>query len=299
MDIEAVKMFVMLANKLNFTETAKILQISQPTLSRKIKSLENSLSVTLIHRSGGSICLTPQGEIFLDSAYKLLAQIEKTIERVQNEKQDISGIIRIGCLHPMSSFLVNYFIADFHQRYPEVRLYIKTMIPSTLNSLNEVDIMIAPFLPPGDAIVAKPLPKYRRYCYASPSYLDAYGVPQQITDLEQHLCVTKTNDTDNKRIWVLENSHSDRVELNVDGLMAADSVDITIELVKKGFGIGLISNHKAIQGVEEGSLIQLFNGHWFYEEHMYLIFKQNAHTPKRFKVFMDEFTKLYSSLPLK
>ena len=40
MDIEAVKMFVMLASKLNFTETSRLLQISQPTLSRKIKMLE-------------------------------------------------------------------------------------------------------------------------------------------------------------------------------------------------------------------------------------------------------------------
>ena len=79
MDIEAVKMFSVLAKKLNYTETAKALDVSQPTLSRKIKALEESLNVTLVHRRGSSISLTPQGETFLESAGQISLPLTRPV----------------------------------------------------------------------------------------------------------------------------------------------------------------------------------------------------------------------------
>lgn len=296
MDIEAVRMFVLLADKLNFTETSRLLLVSQPTLSRKIKMLEESLAVTLIHRRGGHISLTPQGETFLCESIKLLKQIDKTIELVQNEREDESGTIRVGCLHPMAKFITDNFIVDFHKRFPDISIHFKTMIPRTLSSFEEVDIMIAPFWPEDDSVVAKRLPRFRRYCYASPEYLKEAGTPTTIDELVNHDCVTQTNAVENQRVWVLRDEEGNRKELEVHGVMAADSIDVTIELVNKGFGIGLISPHKALDFLDSGRLIKLFDGEWFIENHMYVMYKQNAHMPKRFKIFVDEFSKTYSQL---
>ncbi|EGR0753577.1 LysR family transcriptional regulator [Vibrio vulnificus] len=291
MDIEAVRMFVLLARKLNFTQTSLLLQVSQPTLSRKIKMLEESLSVTLIHRRGGHISLTPQGDTFLEEGQKLLNQIDQTIELVQREREDEAGTIRLGCLHPMAKFITDTMIVDFHKKYPDISIHFKTMIPRTLSSFEEVDLMIAPFWPQDDSVVAKKLPRFRRYCYASKEYLEGAGMLADLEDLENHQCITQTNSVENQRTWVLSDEAGNRREVKVNGLMAADSIDITIDLVQKGFGIGLISPHKV---AESGELVRLFNGKWFIENHMYVMYKQNTHMPKRFKLFIEEFSKIYS-----
>ncbi|HAS25502.1 LysR family transcriptional regulator [Vibrio splendidus] len=296
MDIEAVKMFVLLADKLNFTETSRLLQVSQPTLSRKIKMLEESLSVTLVHRRGGHISLTPQGETFLVQAMMLLEHIDKTVELVQSEQQDESGVIRIGCLHPMAKFITDNLIVDFSKKYPHISLQFKTMIPRTLGSFEEVDIMIAPFWPDDDSVVAKKLPPNRRYCFASPKYLAEFGTPQDINELSNHHCVTQTNMVANQKFWVLQNGLGQRKEVMVSGSMAADSADITIDLIKKDFGIGLIGKYKAKEGIERGELIPLFNEEWFIEGNMYVMYKQNPHIPRRFKIFIEEFIEIYTCI---
>lgn len=296
MDIDAVRMFVLLAGKLNFTETSRLLQVSQPTLSRKMKMLEESLSVTLIHRRGGHISLTPQGETFLEEGQKLLNQIDQTIELVQREREDEAGTIRLGCLHPMAKFITDTMIVDFHTKYPDISIHFKTMIPRTISSFEEVDLMIAPFWPQDDSVVAKQLPRFRRYCYASREYLEETGMPIDLEDLENHHCVTQTNAIENQRTWIMRDHAGNRREIEVDGPMAADSADVTIDLVKKGFGIGLISPLKAANSAKNGELVRLFNGKWFIENHMYVMYKQNAHMPKRFKIFIEEFSKVYSQL---
>lgn len=294
MDIEALKMFVTLAEKLNFTETARVLQTSQPTLSRKIKLLEESLSVTLVHRRGGHISLTPQGETFLTQSRLLLAQVDRTIALVKSEQQDEAGLIRVGCLHPMSKFITDNLIVDFNQKYPHISFQFKTMIPKTLNSFEEVDIMIAPFWPEEDSVVAKKLPANRRYCFASPEYLAKYGTPKSVNELSQHLCITQTNASKIQKCWTLQNKHKQQKDIAVTGIMASDSTDISIELIKKGFGIGLIGRYKAKEGCEKGELIELFKGEWFTHTHMYILYKQNPYIPRRFKLFINALTEVYT-----
>lgn len=296
MDIDTLKMFVLLARKLNFTETSKVLQVSQPTLSRKIKMLEESIHVTLIHRRGGHISLTPQGETFLQQAEILLAQIEKSIELVQSEKLEESGVIRIGCLHPMATFITEHFITEFHARYPLITLHFKTMIPKTLSLFEDVDIMIAPFWPEDDNIVAKPLATYRRYCYASKAYLAARGTPTDVSQLSEHWCVTQTNAIDKQTSWSLQNRAGEQIKVPVSGCMAADSVDVTIELIKKGFGIGLIGHYKAQRSDPDNQLVPIFGNDWFVDGRMYLMHKQSLHTPKRFKLFMEAFIETYNKI---
>ncbi|WP_236688432.1 LysR family transcriptional regulator [Vibrio renipiscarius] len=296
MDIEAVRMFVALAGKLNFTETSRLLQVSQPTLSRKIKMLEESLSVTLVHRRGGHISLTPQGETFLIQSESLLEHIDRTIALVQSEQQDESGIIRIGCLHPMAKFITDNFIVNFNKKYPHIAVHFKTMIPRTLNSFEEVDIMVAPFWPEDDSVVAKKLPANRRYCFASPQYLAEFGTPEDIKDLSHHHCVTQTNAVKMQKSWTLQNKQGHQEEVAVTGMMASDSTDITIELIKKGFGIGLSGRYKAAEGRSNGELVELFDGEWFTESNMYILYKQNPYIPRRFKIFIKEFTKVYTHI---
>ncbi len=296
MDIEAVRMFVALAEKLNFTETARLLQISQPTLSRKIKLLENSLAVTLIHRRGGYISLTPQGETFLTQSVLLLTQIERTLASVKSEQQDEAGLIRIGCLHPMTKFITDNLIVNFNQQYPHIHFHFKTMIPKTLNSFEDVDIMIAPFWPEEDSVVAKKLPANRRYCFASPGYLAKFGTPKTIDELSKHLCIIQTNAIKMQKYWTLQNKEKQQKDIPITGAMASDSTDISIELIKKGFGIGLIGRYKAKEGYEKGELVELFQGQWFTHTHMYILYKQNPYIPRRFKLFINALTEVYTKM---
>ena len=289
MDLDAVKMFSLLAVKLNYTETAKALDVSQPTLSRKIKSLEQSLKVTLFHRRGSSICLTPQGEAFFKSSSQILDVVEQSLERLHAEKKGDSGLLRVGCLHPMARFLTQRFLPDFHQKYPGISLHFQTLPPDTLERFEDVDLMISPIKPTDETVVCKTVSHFQRYCYASPEYLAKHGQPKTIPELELHQCITQTITPTVEKFWRLRNKKGDQRIAEVNGHMTTNSVDIAIDLALGGFGIGLIPESQTIEWVKQGKLVKLFDGEWFEDNEMYIMFKQNIYTPNRYKIFIEEF----------
>ncbi len=294
MDIEAVKMFSLLAKKLNYTETAKALDVSQPTLSRKIKQLEEYLNVTLIHRRGNTISLTPQGKGFLSSSDQILDLIDYSVEQLHVERKGISGQLRIGSLHPMARFLTQHFLARFHDKYPNIDLHFHTLTPNTLDRFEDVDLMISPIPPKDETVVCRKASTFERHCYASPEYIAQHGEPRFVNDLELHQCITHINSPHQERAWQLQNRQGGTTEVSVSGSMTSNSVDIAIELALGGFGIGLIPANQVNHLVEDGKLIQLFDGEWFEPGQLCIMYKQSMHTPLRYKIFIEEFDAFHN-----
>lgn len=86
MDIEVVREFVELAKKLNFTETARTLNMSQPTLSKHISALEKDLKIPLFDRSSANLRLARAGADLLPYAYKTLEASTEFLEKAKSLK---------------------------------------------------------------------------------------------------------------------------------------------------------------------------------------------------------------------
>ena len=83
MDTLQLRLFVSLSQTLNFTKTANEFYVTQPTVSNYIKSLENSLGVTLLNRNSHSVSLTAEGKEFVNYANQMLdiqAEAEKDLD---------------------------------------------------------------------------------------------------------------------------------------------------------------------------------------------------------------------------
>ena len=288
MDIESLKMFAVLAEQLNFTEAASTLETSQPTLSRKIRNLEKKLNVTLVHRIGNKISLTPHGENFLESTLDILSLVEYSVEKLQVQKQGINGRLRIGSLSSMSRFLVQNFLPTFHQKFPNIDIHWRTLSVDNLKVMDNIDLVISPIEPNDDRIVCRKLSQFQRACYASPKYLNEASMPTSVDELKQHQCITQVNRVGVERYWKLENSDGERREVSVEGQMTTDSIDIATSMALEGLGIALLPITHAREYVLSGQLIPLFHNLWFEVNHLYAFYKPSLHTPNRFKLFINE-----------
>lgn len=96
MNLSQLHYFKKLAEVLHYTRAAQELFITQPTLSGAISSLENELEVSLFERSGRSVNLTPQGEIFYEHVCLALRAIDDGVAAVQDRGCSIVGSISLG-----------------------------------------------------------------------------------------------------------------------------------------------------------------------------------------------------------
>lgn len=123
MELRVLNYFLMAAREENITKAAALLHISQPSLSRQIRQLEEELGVKLFRRSNHSIILTDEGLLLKRRAQELISLAEKT-KREFSQEDKISGEIAIGSGEYKCTKLLSEMIFQFRKKYPLVQFEI-------------------------------------------------------------------------------------------------------------------------------------------------------------------------------
>lgn len=121
-----IEYFLALARYLNFTEAAKNLYISQPSLSKQIALLERLIGVELFYRNKRDVRLTAAGLVLLREISGVIEIIESSIEKSKNTNLSENVTLTIGCLDGIdSSKLLIPFIKKFREKYPTINIVLK------------------------------------------------------------------------------------------------------------------------------------------------------------------------------
>ncbi|MGG0736433.1 LysR family transcriptional regulator [Niallia taxi] len=125
MDIRQLMYFVEVVKQKSMTRASEKLHISQPALSKGIKSLEEEIGITLINRSNKTHELTDAGQIVYDYAQKIMAQMDEMATTLHDMTNLARGSITIGIPPMIGSLFFPKVIAAFHKAYPNIHINIK------------------------------------------------------------------------------------------------------------------------------------------------------------------------------
>ncbi|MBN2116181.1 MAG: LysR family transcriptional regulator [Anaerolineales bacterium] len=128
-DLQRIETFLYVAEKLNISEAAKYLHLSQPTVSHQIKLLEQELNNTLFVRSNTGLQLTEAGRLLLPWARRLLHDTNDLKEMMASLQEAIAGELRISCSTTAGKYILPLLAARFCQRYPAIRVRILACRP--------------------------------------------------------------------------------------------------------------------------------------------------------------------------
>ena len=126
MELRVLHYFVTVASAGNITRASQQLLVTQPTLSKQLKELEEELGVTLFVRGNREIRLTEDGDYFLRKAKEILALVDNTVSNLHAD-EELSGDLYIGGNEsPQLTYLVRLFTA-IHQEAPNTQLHLQAM----------------------------------------------------------------------------------------------------------------------------------------------------------------------------
>ena len=141
LNIHQLNVFVVAAETLNFTQTAKRLHLTQSSVSQHIKSLETQLEVELFHRKGRSLEITEAGRILLPMAREMVEGSIRVAEQMELLKDEIHGHLVVGCNTAPGKYLLPTLLSKFHQEYPLVRISCQVLpMAQTLQGLSEGNV---------------------------------------------------------------------------------------------------------------------------------------------------------------
>lgn len=125
MDFKSLEYFVVVARELNISRAARLLNISQPPLSSRIRHLEEELDTTLFERGKTGLTLTPSGAVLYKRARQILELERHTREELMNYEIALSGDLRIGTVEGRAPYLLARYIAGFKDEFPLVTYTVR------------------------------------------------------------------------------------------------------------------------------------------------------------------------------
>ena len=126
-ELRQLNYFVTIAEELNISKAAKKLNISQPPLTRQLKSLENKIGTILFERSTKGIILTDAGKIFLTDAYEILKLSRESVNRVHQSSMGVLGKVDVAVFGSVMFDEVSQVLAKYQENYPKVKIALHTM----------------------------------------------------------------------------------------------------------------------------------------------------------------------------
>lgn len=178
MDAKDCQLLITLYEEKNITKAAERLFISQPAITYRLQQIEESYAVKIVHRYKKGVMFTSEGEYLVRFAQKLLDDIQKAKDFVQNMEYEVAGTLRIACTTNFSQYKLAYLMEGFMAKHPKVRLQLKSNKSyKILQMLNNDQIQLAILRGDYHWLEAKKLIHQERICIVSKTPLELENLP--------------------------------------------------------------------------------------------------------------------------
>jgi DNA-binding transcriptional LysR family regulator len=204
--MESIKSFIAIAEQGSFAAAARQLHISAPVLTKHIHWLEETLQHRLFDRTTRHVDLTEAGKIYLTHAKKIIEEIDSAREAVLNIEHEPHGNIIVGISTDMCGKLFTKKFQKFLEKYPKISLtHVVSHDPNILFK-KQADLTISWENNSHPQLIKKSLFSSPLKVYASPAYIEKFGAPISIAELNRHNCLININhpewEFDHKQIQV-------------------------------------------------------------------------------------------------
>ncbi|WNB91493.1 LysR family transcriptional regulator [Bacillus sp. NEB1478] len=288
MDTNQLIAFEQVARHGSFSKAARIMDISQPTISIRIQNLEKSVGGELFHRGGSKLELSELGRTFLPFAQQALETLNKGVELAQMAKEGRSGRIAIGTLPTLAAHYFSSTLAKLHRTHPNLGIVVHTGHNQELtemlhNGLIKLCIMTYPF-----------------FNTELKSLLHIKEPLMFVTYSNHPLAMKKEMDLDEIKEmadpfllvdWSMEAKRLQMELILQKGAEFEVPPQTAYDMLKNGIGVALLTETMVSQDIAEGTLVKLkVNGFpQVYRESALVHFKRETEISPSLQTFIDAF----------
>ena len=186
MDWDKLKIFYAVAEAGNFTKATNLLNLSQSAISRQIQSLEYELKTLLFERHARGLSLTENGEYLFKTAREVIAKLKDVESTLMDKKNKPSGKLTVTTVVTLGTIWLTPRIQEFMKLNPEIEVELIFDDKELDLSTRQADIGIWMRRPKQLSYIQKKLIDINYHIYGSTKYLEQYGYPKTIMELNKH-----------------------------------------------------------------------------------------------------------------
>lgn len=276
----------LLADKASFTAAARELNLTPPAVSKRLAQLEQRLGVRLLNRSTRRVSLTDEGELYLEHARRILADIEELELSLAKRRASPKGLLRVNATLGFGRTTIAPIVSAFARRHPEVEVQLQlTDAPLDLVA-SGFDLAVRFGELPDSRLAARKLMSNRRFLCASPAYLAANGTPRTPAELARHTCILHRQNDETWGTWRLTRGRQTET-VKVRGALSSNDGDVVLNWALDGHGILIRSEWDLAKYLESGRLQAVLPEWTLPPADLYAVYPARRHLPARVRAFID------------
>ncbi len=263
MNWEELKVFLSVAESGSLSRAARQLEVSQPTLSRRIAALERTLGVRLFRRTSRGLKATPAAERILSNVRRMDEEAA-LIELETRGGGALEGRVRVTASEGLAVEWLTAELLTFHRSCPGIRVdVVADKSPLDLVS-RDADIALRLFRSPERDLFQRRVARHVLGLFAAPSYLDQWGTPRTLGDLVGHRFVDLDEPYSHyeQSTWLAQRVGQEQIVYRSNSLLGL------LAATRAGWGIGV---HSRFLGRRDRSLVSLLPGTNVDESDLWLV----------------------------
>lgn len=278
--------FTLLARKRSFAAAALELGVSPPAVSKRLARIENGLGIKLLNRTTRRVSLTGEGEAYLARAEEILRDIEELHETVGSAGKAPKGLLRVNATLGFGREHIAGVVSEFVEAWPEVEVQL-ILSDTPLNLVAEgFDISIRFGGLSSSRLIARKLRANRRFMCAAPAYLERYGEPRRLEDLERHDCIVLRQNREAYDVWRFQ--RNDRTHaVKVHGRLSSNDGEVALDWTLAGHGIMVRSEWDIRHHVEAGRLQLVLPKYSQPDADIFAVYAQRDNLSAKVRAFID------------
>ena len=186
MDWDKLKIFHAVAEAGNFTKATYVLNLSQSAISRQIQSLEQTLKTQLFERHARGLSLTENGEYLFKTAHEVISKLKDVESTLIDKRDKLSGKLTVTTVVSFGTTWLTPRIQEFMKLSPEMEIELIFDDRELDLSTRQADIGIWMRRPKQLNHIQKKLIDIHYHIYGSTEYLEQYGHPKTVSELNKH-----------------------------------------------------------------------------------------------------------------
>ncbi|MEO8280145.1 MAG: LysR substrate-binding domain-containing protein [Ideonella sp.] len=281
--------FSTLASAGSLSAAARELGITTPAVSKHLSVMESRVGLSLVTRTTRRMSLTPEGEVYLAHARRILGDIDHLSQLLGVAKATPQGLLRVNATLGFGRTHVAPLISRFVRKHPKVEVQLQLSVNPPPLTEDLFDVCIRFGAPPDARVISRFIAPNRRLLCASPAYLAKHGVPKVPDDLTRHNCIGIRQGEEAYGVWRLTGGRgkaATTTSVKTRGSVSSNDGEIAVSWALDGLGILMRAQWDIERHLKSGRLVQVLPQYLTPDADIHAMYPQRHQLTARVRSFV-------------
>jgi len=283
--LHEIEVFIAVADAGGFAKAGARLRLSPPAVTRAISALEDRLGARVFNRTTRSLTITDVGQRFLESARRVLTDLDTAEKEAVGEAAMPQGHLTITASVTFGRSSLAPVVCSFLSQHPRVTASV-LLLDRVVNLVEEgIDVAVRIGHLPNSNLIAKRIGTVQQVLVASPDYLSRCGVPESPADLRLHSVIAFTGLMPNREWRFLDGQKLGSVSLNPT--FEINDATAAIQAAEMGHGITVALSYMVSDQTYNKKLVPVLDTFTLPPQPVHMVYPHARLVAPKVRAFID------------